>query len=104
MQPRMAGRARPEQLLSLKLELVVPVVAALLLCAAGDVRQAEGGGPQGVVRRGGGRAGLGEEEGEAEAAWGQQSWEGPKYGRLGMADFSAAGTTRTTRTTERRDA
>ena len=48
MQPRMAGRARPEQLLSLKLELVVPVVAALLLCAAGDVRQAEGGGPQGV--------------------------------------------------------
>ena len=69
MQPRMAGRGRPEQLLSLELELVVPVVAALLLCAAGDVRQAEGDGPQGVVRRGGGRAGLGEEEGEAEAAW-----------------------------------
>ena len=38
MQPRMAGRGRPEQLLSLELELVVPVVAALLLCAAGDVR------------------------------------------------------------------
>ena len=33
MQPRMAGRGRPEQLLSLELELVVPVVAALLLCA-----------------------------------------------------------------------